>query len=198
MDGNHLRKRLRFRVKMMKELRERFRKECLGQLVQCHRQDPQFSNIQIGDIVLIGYDVKKKRASSMAFSKGHRVDTRKRWTCEDNENFTSDFHGTKIYAHIDLVKAYHQIPINLDDGHERAIITPFGLFESTRMQCGLCNASATFKRFIDEVLRNLPFVFAFVDDILITSFSPEEPFQILLTRLQQYGLLLKPSKCNLV
>ncbi|GFS92541.1 hypothetical protein TNCV_1160091 [Trichonephila clavipes] len=113
-------------------------------------------------------------------------------------DFTSNLHGTKIYSHIDLVKAYHQIPINPDDVYKSAIITPFGLFESTRMQFGLCNAAATFQRFIDEVLRNLPFVFAFVDDILVASSSPEEHLQhlqILFTRLQQYGLSLKPSKC---
>ncbi|GFT39822.1 hypothetical protein TNCV_4869711 [Trichonephila clavipes] len=113
-------------------------------------------------------------------------------------DFTSNLHGTKIYSHIDLVKAYHQIPINPDDVHKSAIITPFGLFESTRMQFGLCNAAATFQRFIDEVLRNLPFVFAFVDDILVASSSPEEHLQhlqILFTRLQQCGLSLKPSKC---
>ncbi|GFW39232.1 transposon Tf2-9 polyprotein [Trichonephila clavipes] len=46
------------------------------------------------------------------------------------------------------------------------------------MQFGLCNAAATFQRFIDEVLRNLPFVFAFVDDILVASSSPEEHLQI--------------------
>ncbi|GFW97084.1 hypothetical protein TNCV_2697061 [Trichonephila clavipes] len=113
-------------------------------------------------------------------------------------DFTSNLHGTKIYSHIDLVKAYHQIPINPDNVHKSAIITPFGLFESTRMQFGLCNAAATFQRFIDEVLRNLPFVFAFVDDILVASSSPEEHLQhleILFTRLQHYGLSLKPSKC---
>ncbi|GFX72875.1 hypothetical protein TNCV_1697741 [Trichonephila clavipes] len=44
------------------------------------------------------------------------------------------------------------------------------------MQFGLLgNAAATFQRFIDEVLRNLPFVFAFVDDILVatTSYHPQ-------------------------
>ncbi|GFX17241.1 hypothetical protein TNCV_1064441 [Trichonephila clavipes] len=112
-------------------------------------------------------------------------------------DFTSNLHGTKIYSHIDLVKAYHQVPINPDDVHKSAIITPFGLFESTQMQFGLCNAAATFEQFIDEVLRNLPFVFAFVDDILVASSSPEEylqQLQILFTRLQQYGQSLKPSK----
>ncbi|GFX78929.1 transposon Tf2-9 polyprotein [Trichonephila clavipes] len=62
----------------------------------------------------------------------------------------------------------------------------------------VCNAAATFQRFIDEVLRNLPFVFAFVDDILVASSSPEEHLQhlqILFTHLQHYGLSLKPSKC---
>ncbi|GFW04121.1 hypothetical protein TNCV_2052371 [Trichonephila clavipes] len=29
---------------------------------------------------------------------------------------------------------------------------------------GFCNASSTFQRFIDEVTRDLPFVYAFVDD----------------------------------
>ncbi|KAF8784841.1 SH2 domain-containing protein 6 [Argiope bruennichi] len=53
LDGNHLRKRLRFRAKMIQVLRERFRKEYLGQLVQRHRQHPQSSKIYIGDIVLI-------------------------------------------------------------------------------------------------------------------------------------------------
>ncbi|GFU20310.1 DUF5641 domain-containing protein [Trichonephila clavipes] len=45
LDGNHVRKRRRFGVKMMKELRERFRREYLGQSVQHHLQDPQPSNI---------------------------------------------------------------------------------------------------------------------------------------------------------
>ncbi|GFX24934.1 transposon Ty3-I Gag-Pol polyprotein [Trichonephila clavipes] len=92
---------------------------------------------------------------------------------DSNCDFTYNLHGTKIYSHIDLVKAY-QNSINPDDVHKSAIITPFDLFESTRMQFGLCNAAATFQRFIDEVLRNLPFVFAFVDDILVMSSSPEE------------------------
>lgn len=114
-------------------------------------------------------------------------------------DFTANLHGAKVYSHIDLVKAYHQIPINPEDIHKSAIITPFGLFESTRMQFGLCNASATFQRFIDDVLRGLHFVYAFVDDILVASKTEEEHVEhlrILFNRLQEYGLSLKPSKCT--
>ncbi|GBO43894.1 hypothetical protein AVEN_203275-1, partial [Araneus ventricosus] len=59
-DANHFRKRLRFRAKVIEELRKRFRSEYLGQLIQRQKQDPQLSNIREGDIVLIGDDVKKR------------------------------------------------------------------------------------------------------------------------------------------
>ncbi|GFX67811.1 integrase catalytic domain-containing protein [Trichonephila clavipes] len=59
-DANHFRKRLRFRAKVIEELKRRFRNEYLGQLIQRQKQHPQSSNIQVGDIVLIGDDWKKR------------------------------------------------------------------------------------------------------------------------------------------
>ncbi|GFQ76375.1 integrase catalytic domain-containing protein [Trichonephila clavata] len=59
-DANHFRKRLRFRAKVIEELKKRFRNEYLGQLIQRQKQHPQSSNICEGDIVLIGDDWKKR------------------------------------------------------------------------------------------------------------------------------------------
>ena len=55
-----------------------------------------------------------------------------------------------------------------------AITTPFGLYEFVRMPFGLRNAPQTFQRFIDEVLRDLHFSYAYIDDVLIASSTPEE------------------------
>ncbi|GFU35038.1 integrase catalytic domain-containing protein [Nephila pilipes] len=59
-DANHFRKRLRFRAKVIEELKKRFRNEYLGHLIQRQKQHPQSSNICDGDIVLIADDWKKR------------------------------------------------------------------------------------------------------------------------------------------
>ena len=55
-----------------------------------------------------------------------------------------------------------------------ALITPFGLFEFLRMPFGLKNSAQTFQRLIDSIFGDIPYVFAYIDDILVASSSPAE------------------------
>ena len=79
------------------------------------------------------------------------------------------------------------------------MITPFGLFEFLRMPFGLENAAQSFQRLMDSVLRELPFLFLYLDDILVASTSKSQHLahvRRLFERLSQHGLIVNPAKCQ--
>ncbi|UYV76605.1 hypothetical protein LAZ67_14001434 [Cordylochernes scorpioides] len=114
-------------------------------------------------------------------------------------DFASHLHGKKIFSTIDLVRAYHHVPVESRDIPKTAVITPFGLFEFPRMSFGLCNTAQTFQRLINEVLQGLDFAYAYIDVVLIASDSENQHvshLQQLFGRLRDYGLTINETKCT--
>jgi cleavage and polyadenylation specificity factor subunit 1 len=68
------------------------------------------------------------------------------------QDFANTLHSAHVFSSLDLVRGYHQIPMAADDVAKTTIMTPFGLWEFTRMPFGLRNAGQTFQRMIDSVL----------------------------------------------
>jgi hypothetical protein len=110
-------------------------------------------------------------------------------------DFAQQLAGRKIFSTIHSVKAYRHIPVHPNDIAKTAINTPIGLFEFPYMSFGVRNAAQTFQWFIDEILRDLDFCYAYIDDVLVASSSEDEHLYALFQRFNEYGVLLNPAKC---
>ncbi|CAI5694697.1 unnamed protein product [Oreochromis niloticus] len=116
------------------------------------------------------------------FRRLNNVTENDRYPIPHIQDFSAHLAGTSIFSKIDLVRGYHQVPVRTEDVPKTAVITPFGLFEFLRMPFGLKGAAQTFQRLMDSVLRGLPFVFVYLDDILVASCSESQHASHLVTR----------------
>ena len=67
------------------------------------------------------------------------------------------------------------------------------------MPFGLRNAAQAFQRLMDATFRNIPFVFTYIDDLLVASENEAEHLEhlrILFERLEQNWLVVNPAKCQ--
>ena len=109
----------------------------------------------------------------------------------------------KVFTTLDLMKDYHQIRMEEESKSKTAFICHAALFQYRRMPFRLTNAPATFQCLMNQLFsgEEWKFVFMYLDDLLIVSQMVQEHLEHVkkvLTKLQQAGLKLKPSKLVLL
>ena len=71
-----------------------------------------------------------------------------------------------------------------------AITMSFGMYKFQYMSFRLRNAAQTFQQFIDEVLSDFDFCYAYIDDILIALANEhQEHLKRVFERLREYGII---------
>ena len=106
--------------------------------------------------------------------------------------------GGKVFAKLDMAKAYLQLSVDKDTAEAQTIITHKGAFRCNRLQFGVSVAPQRFQRFIDLRLAGIEGVLPYYDDILVVGRSEEDlekKLRVVLQRFQDDGLRLKKEKC---
>ncbi len=72
---------------------------------------------------------------------------------------------------LDMLKGYWQVSTHLTSFRDSAFVTPDNFLQYTAMAFGLRNAPATFQRFVNIVLHDVPNCNAYLDDLVLYSLS---------------------------
>ena len=110
--------------------------------------------------------------------------------------------GSTYFCALDLASGYWQVEMAPKDRKKTAFLTCEGLWQFKVMPFGLCNAPATFERLMEMILRGLLWkrCLVYIDDIIVYGKTFDETLQnlqLVLQRVRDAGLKLKPKKCEL-
>jgi len=111
--------------------------------------------------------------------------------------------GAKYFCSLDLAHGFYQLPVAEEDIEKTAFrIGTGGLYEYLRMPFGLTGSPGTFMRLMDKIFgdQNFQTILTYLDDILVfgrTFDETLERLQMVLSRLKDNNLKVKPEKCQL-
>ena len=119
------------------------------------------------------------------------------------EETLDSLQGSQWFSSLDLKSGYWQVKMDEESKPLTAFtVGPLGFYECKRMPFGLTNTPATFQRLMETCLGdlNLHWCIIYLDDIVIFSkdlASHLERLEAVFWKLEEAGLKLKPSKCEL-
>ena len=115
------------------------------------------------------------------------------------DDVLSTVRGSEVFSKLDCNSAFHQIRIAEESQELLTFITPQGRFCWTRLPYGISSAPEVFQMLLDGLLKGIPGVSVYYDDVLIAT-SDEQEHQRVLKRvfevLLSAGITLNKEKCQ--
>ncbi|GLB43850.1 putative chromo (CHRromatin Organisation MOdifier) domain containing protein [Lyophyllum shimeji] len=148
----------------------------------------------------------KKKDGSLRLVQDYRalnaITVKNRYPLPLISELINNLRGARYFTKLDIHWGYNNVRIKEGDEWKAAFRTNRGLFEPLVMFFGLTNSPATFQTMMNDIFRDLiaqRVVCVYLDDILIYTKTLEEHrriTRIVLDRLREHRLFLKPEKCE--
>ena len=106
----------------------------------------------------------------------------------------------KFGTSLDLNMGYYHIVLSPNSRKMCTVVFPWGKYEYTRLPMGLCNSPDIFQEKMGELMQDLEFTRAYIDDLLVISTGSFEDhlnkLEQVFTRLVKAGLKVNASKSS--
>ena len=111
--------------------------------------------------------------------------------------------GSRYVSTLDLSSGYWQVPLDADAQDKSTFATRSGFCKWKLLPFGLTSTLAKFQRLMEQILHGVYWntLLLYVDNVIVISPDFDSHLQRLekvLRRLQDAGLKLKPTKCELL
>jgi transposase InsO family protein len=117
----------------------------------------------------------------------------------DVDQVFTKFRGAKFFSKMDLTMGFWQVALDERSSYLCTFSTPYGRYRYLRLPFGISPAPEVFHRIVADVIRDLPGVLHFVDDILVWGNTKEEHdarLKIVLDRFAKVDFTFNPAKCT--
>jgi transposase InsO family protein len=144
----------------------------------------------------------KKRDGSLRMCADFKVHVNRSITSDayplpNIETMFAGMRDSTVYAKLDLRDAYWQIPLDARSREVCTINTSKGLYQMLRLPKGMKNSSAIFQRVIEVILKDIPGVLVYQDDVLLhapTTDALARRLSAVLNRLDEKDVTINRSK----
>ena len=129
----------------------------------------------------------------------NKVTRKFKWPMPKVKDIFSKFNGATYFTTLDPCTGYHHIPLDKSSIPKTAFNSPFSKYKYVKAPFGLPQAPAYFQELMTSIVKDFPFVIAYLDDIIIFSKKPQENFShihMVFEKLKSASLSMKKSKCS--